>query len=297
MGVSIVRENRELLLDTAFVREGGRGEDPMNRWWGAEVRFGKGLDDLFGVDHNKQMAAAITNAAKELINSDEPIDVFMDDEDVRDDPVYQIVAHIHQTANNMLSDVQARYAEQREARRQDDDASGTAKKTAERLATTATEDDLSAGGTPTRTDIQHGEDPDTRAKAIASHLEQEGVPAEDAGVQAAQIVASELRFEFRPKQLSGYVMFEVRSVGGTLFVNLNINHPLYEFLQFLEQRDDEAAHTAAVAIRVLLLAWARMEDQTGPPRIIEVQDFAMRWGRQASDVLSRLGYSMEPEGA
>ena len=42
----------------------------MNRWWGCEVRFGSGCDDLFGVDHNKQVVVAFSNAAKELLNSE-----------------------------------------------------------------------------------------------------------------------------------------------------------------------------------------------------------------------------------
>ena len=35
---------------------------PENRWWGCEVRFGSGCDDLFGVDHNKQMVSYFSRA-------------------------------------------------------------------------------------------------------------------------------------------------------------------------------------------------------------------------------------------
>ena len=57
MGVSVVRENREILLENFFITEGGGGSLPQNRWWGCEVLFGSGCDDLFGVDHNKQMVS------------------------------------------------------------------------------------------------------------------------------------------------------------------------------------------------------------------------------------------------
>ena len=57
MGISVVRENREILLENFFITEGGGGSLPQNRWWGCEVRFGSGCDDLFGVDHNKQMVS------------------------------------------------------------------------------------------------------------------------------------------------------------------------------------------------------------------------------------------------
>ena len=38
MGVSVVRENREILLENFFITEGGGGSLPQNRWWGCEVR-------------------------------------------------------------------------------------------------------------------------------------------------------------------------------------------------------------------------------------------------------------------
>ena len=35
--------------------------DPRHRWYGCELRFGRGCDDLFGVDHSKQLAAAFAS--------------------------------------------------------------------------------------------------------------------------------------------------------------------------------------------------------------------------------------------
>ena len=37
IGVSVVREDREIVLEDAFLREGGSAENPQNRWWGCEV--------------------------------------------------------------------------------------------------------------------------------------------------------------------------------------------------------------------------------------------------------------------
>ena len=62
-GLSIVREGRELDLDTKWVRS----DDPRERWWGAEVSFGRGLDEIFGVTNNKQNAHALSDfAAKDF---------------------------------------------------------------------------------------------------------------------------------------------------------------------------------------------------------------------------------------
>ena len=65
-GISIVREDREITLEDFFVREGGGGAIPQNRWWGCEVRFTRAADDLFGVDHNKQQVSTFSETMKFL---------------------------------------------------------------------------------------------------------------------------------------------------------------------------------------------------------------------------------------
>ena len=52
LGVSVVRANRELNLDTNLLIS----YDPVERWWGAEIEFPPALDDIFGVSSNKQSA-------------------------------------------------------------------------------------------------------------------------------------------------------------------------------------------------------------------------------------------------
>ncbi len=54
IGISVVREDREIVLEDAFLREGGSADNPQNRWWGCEVCFRRACDELFGVDHNKR---------------------------------------------------------------------------------------------------------------------------------------------------------------------------------------------------------------------------------------------------
>jgi Histidine kinase-, DNA gyrase B-, and HSP90-like ATPase len=51
VGVSVVRADRELELDTSWVNR-----DLRERWWGAEIEFPPELDEVFGVTNNKQSA-------------------------------------------------------------------------------------------------------------------------------------------------------------------------------------------------------------------------------------------------
>ena len=52
VGVSLVRANRELLLDPSWANH----SDPRDRWWGCEISFSPDLDEVFGVVNNKQEA-------------------------------------------------------------------------------------------------------------------------------------------------------------------------------------------------------------------------------------------------
>src|SRR5262249_39582997 len=60
VGVSVVRAGRELELDQGWTSS----YDPRERWWGVEVSFEPGLDDLFGVSNNKQFARNFAEAAR-----------------------------------------------------------------------------------------------------------------------------------------------------------------------------------------------------------------------------------------
>lgn len=285
-GVSIVREDRELLLERSFVGAGARRDEPQHRWWGCEVRFTSGCDDLFGVDHNKQMAAAFSDVAQELAGSDRR------DDQLRfqlgaDPQIYDIVEDVRATTRNMRAEIAEMFRKRREALRQDGPT--TPEKEAEQRATQAVEDEVKTAGPQTETDRAREQKSDEeRTAELTLEFEQKGV--EEPERSAQEVVREGARFRIESDELSGSQMFSVRSRGGVLIVTLNVKHGLHEFVKFLESREgDEQAHRGAVAILTLFLAWARMEDQIErEDERIEVQDIAMRWGRQARDVLKQL---------
>ena len=297
MGVSVVRENREILVDNAFVREGGRGNIPMNRWWGCEVRFNEGCDDLFGIDHNKQLVATFTNAARELLNSEEDDTAVLSSLSMEDDPIYQIVADIRSETRTLLRDIGLMFDRRRKQRREVDEPGQPSydpspENEAAKLASDAVKDGLDEGSeTPTATDKDHEEAEPVRQEQIVDYLSGQGF--EDADTIAAALVRNDFRFDFKSVNGRAFEMFTCDSRGGVLFVNLNINHQLYEFIKFIEQEADvnenPVVWKAAVGLRTLLLAWSRMEDQIeSPEKTQEVQSIAADWGRQASMVLRQL---------
>ena len=296
MGVSIVRENREILVDNSFVREGGRGNIPMNRWWGCEVRFNQGCDDAFGIDHNKQMVVTFSNAARELLNSEfDDTSAILERLGATDDPVYRIVADIRDTTRSMLRDIELMFSRRRRVRRDESQKESSVEEEASRLATQSLEDRLNDKREPkTPTDLEYDEmDEQSRLEGLTEFLSNQGFEEEEAAQRAAELVRNNFRFSFNAADLDGFQMFSVKKSSATLFLELNINHELYEFLRFLEENaketDNPTARKAAIGIRTLLLTWGRMEDHIEDlQRRRDIQQIAYQWGQQASEVLRLL---------
>lgn len=297
MGVSVVRENREILLEHFFVTEGGGGSLPQNRWWGCEVRFGSGCDDLFGVDHNKQMVSYFSRAVGDMSEGEgESRQQTLDDLGVGENDVYAIASHIRSTVRTMMREIDRMFAARPgRAGPSTNGDGGSVEQTAVNLTTGVTRHSVEdEGSRPTQTDRDRAElDTEERTTQLAAHLVHEGLSEPQAQQQAARIVQNDDWFSIIPAQLSGSQMFSFVSRGGVLNMSLNIHHPIYGFLQVIEEEaaesGNEVARRAAVGILAMLLSWGRMEDDIDRDDIrLQVQDRAMHWGRMVSGVLSDL---------
>ena len=301
MGVSVVRENREILVENYFVREGGGNAIPQNRWWGCEIRFNSGADSLFGIDHNKQMVATLSRAFKDLYEGmDERAnpETVIQEIDAEDEPIYRIASDIRGTIRNMMGEIDQRFA-QRQPRPRPENPDGkqvTIEETAIEALTDATRQRLESQEEPqTSTDIERqqlGEE--ERIEAITQELMEEGQPQEQAEQIAAITVQRDRWYTITPSQVDGYRMFSVKGAGGVLNVRLNINNNIFELISQIdreaEENENEVARNAAIVIRAMILSWARMEDGTEDrDRRMELQGLSERWGRAVHHVLADLG--------
>ena len=299
IGISVIRENREIVLENYFIRGGARGggnSAPENRWWGCEVRFDRGCDDLFGVDHNKQMVSQFSRAVKDLFDSDSSDTELLDELDIEEDDanIHNIVSHIRNTTRAMLRELEQKLR-QRPAKASSGGGSKTPEEEAAQAASEVTEESIQTGEVkPTQTDMDRTTlSEEERIEAEATHLVEEGFERDEAEKIATELVRQKLNYNFEHSDLSGYQMFKVVSRGGILNVQLNINHAAYNFIRVIEdealQSGSEIARRAAVGIEVLLLAWARMEDEIEMhEKRIEFQDTGLSWGRMVHRVLSNL---------
>ncbi len=301
IGVSVVREEREIILDKSFMSEGGSSRDPRQRWWGCEVRFGRDADEFFGIDTKKQAVWKFTKAAQELASDDRPIAVVLDEMGVERDPIYELVFEIKNEIGNLMREINKMFG-QRTGESTEDRKHSPETKAAGSMSE-AIKDAIEAGE---EKETQTDEDrrtipPDEREEAIALELEESGRPPERAKELAMGLVQQEQGFVFDVGQVSGYSIFDVRSSKGILHLTLNMDHPVYDYLNVIEQDIRENADEnspefkAAVAIRLLLLCWARMEDQAATrEERMQIQDIAAKWGRHV-DRAVRHASSEDPE--
>ena len=296
IGVSVVREDREIVLEDAFLREGGSADNPQNRWWGCEVSFWRASDELFGLDHNKQMVANFTNAAKALARDDRPHHVILDELGLDDDLIYEIVGDIRDQTSAMMRQIRQMFSQRRPTLKPND-GKKTPETKATETATKADRDAIESGREqPTATDRKReNTPPEERMDGLTRQFEEQGQSSEQAAELARSLVEGDLSYQFNSIQLDGYQIFNVRSNQGILHINLNTDHPIYDLIRHIEGSIDEnvdendPAFQATVALRLLLSSWARMEDQThNRDERIRIQHTAIDWGRQVDKVISQL---------
>ena len=291
MGISVVRENREILLDDSLLNtEGGGRGLPQNRWWGCEVRFNEGCDDLFGIDHNKQMVSHFSRALKELSEPGLSDTQIRDETDANEGDIYEIAERIRRTIRRMMDEIHRKFAQRPGPDPHEPDRGETTNTPAEKaqsLATDAIEEGLrNQEIEKNQTDVLfETTEPAEKSRGIAEQLTQMGYSEEQAKIEAEATVRGGYRYKFANASMSGSFVFEVQtSQTGVLIVKLNINHPAYRYLQMLEEQatwgDNTDGATAAIGLRLMILALARMDDEFQDPKAKrDFQNTCYQWGR------------------
>ena len=285
-GISVVREGRELVRVVPMV---GR-HDERNRWWGCEIRFDSGLDSLFGVDHNKQMASHLTQII-DGFSDDVAADYYSGDDD--GNPWHQlvkIVRDVKDETSSMRREVENTLKQIRDISPGGGDGSVAPVDVSVGVATTASRRVEDEGEMDqTATDIVRAEmDDEAKVLQHTELLVSSGVDDEMAGHLARVMVERGDRYAFVSDNVPGSHMFSVKSRAGVIYVTLNIDHPAYEVLRELEEslldmEDPSNLSSACVALRLLLLSWASAEDHYhDADQRRRVQDMAGTWGKYAA---------------
>lgn len=292
VGVSIVRAGRELDLDPAW----SNPSEPRDRWWGVEIDFPPGLDEIFGVTNNKQAARNLSELAKvsidDLIEDGQTLgsarEVLEADEDPRW-PLLEIANHIKKNINSIRELIKAQTAGGKSAQNR---YQGTM--SPEVKATEATRKRIEVGQQGASDTQEQQQSPEVRKEEIKVELIEQGVTKNTAEDLAASTVGRGLKYTFAHASISGAAFFDVKSRGGAIIITLNTSHPAYEnLIEILEDEVDEANIETLKArlirardgLKLLLTAWARFEDEQPDRQRNRVQDARWDWGRMAREFL------------
>ena len=285
MGVSIVREGRELDLDTGWTNS----YDPTERWWGVEVEFPSTLDEIFGVTNNKQSATIFSHMAQFDWQSEaspgESLSEFRERIEAEGDPrslLLPIVDHIRR----QISEVRKRVKNQNIGRRGKNDRYD--KPSVADLATTKFKERAEQGHVTDADKEEFSED--NRQELEKDLVEDKHYPENIATEIANATLTRKRKVDFLTKAMDGYAFFNVEhKQGGLTAIVFNTNHPFFEQIigtldpELGDETDAdlmERVHNAADTLKLLFAAWARYEMEEIRKQK-ELFDMRQEWGKMA----------------
>ncbi len=282
-GISVVRAGRELELSRSFENS----YDPRERFWGVEVEFSPGLDDVFGVTNNKQAATNFLrrdladDAADEGMSPAAYQNMLESDQDPRM-PMYLVSKEI----DRLLAKMRSKIATMRERSRVQKKNAPTESK-AETVATQSVRRRRAHYGDTGKSDKQE-ELPETdRTSALSANLASDGIAVGTANEIAVDYVTKHIKFRFKNLDVPTDAFFDVNATGGVILITLNTRNPVHAKLfepMLAEELTSEIPYLTDVLH--LLAAWARMEDEASGPVLKRIQDMRSDWGRITREFFS-----------
>jgi hypothetical protein len=281
VGISLVRAGRELEMNMTFVSR----YDPRERWWGCEVNFEPGLDAVFGVTNTKQAATSFSRMDLEEDAKSEGMSAkeFTDHLNEQQDPrviVYQISNKIDKQLSIIRKQIDNMGLGTRTGGEAGDDAT-------ERIGTEAVNRRKKLIGKEGDSDKKESDPEAQRKEELAGVLvDVMNKTAEEAQVLAGEILDKKIKFIFEKAALAGSAFFDIKSTGGILVIVINTNHPASKHLfQLLDDPQDKSKMEVLQALKLILCAWARLEDEAPPAAKQAYEDARHDWGRAARDFI------------
>ena len=291
IGVSVMRAQRELTLSTSF----DISKDPRNRWWGISVEFGPEFDDVLGVTNNKQDAENLATVAKQTWE-----DVCLEDEThvqakerMKEEnyPQYvclEVASRVNKEISIAMKLIGKSTPGKKKGKKRHEDSP-------ERRGTEATKERIEDTGKKTENDeVEEELTKEEKMEKIRSFLENLEIDAGSVEETLGEIIASGLKYSINHAHMDNDAFFTVDSVGGAILITLNRNHVAFnELFSSLEtdtkdatpQQLDQLIMRAHSALMLMLISWARLEDEASGGMLVRLQDTRKDWGRIARDFL------------
>ncbi len=297
IGLSIVREGRELKLDKNWTMTTNNNRDPRHRWWGAEIEFGRELDEVFGVTNDKQNATALSEAYNDSFKDHRRFDPISNKNETEEEVKRRMMETEPKLYINICVATQIRaliknVVEKLPELKATSDDQETDIHAVEKVSTDRVKEQQKKGNKG-YSDTAETEPMEKRREELKQSLENMGTPQAEIDKIVENMITYEYKFCFVKANKPGVdAFFEVRPNAGVLIIYLNTAHPLYGELfssfDYMEsgekyspdQLKDMLSDTYK-AIKFMLTSWARMEDLALKDDKRYVTRSREEWGRQA----------------
>ncbi|MGL0954413.1 ATP-binding protein [Vibrio vulnificus] len=287
MGISVVRANRELELNTDF----NIAYNTLERWWGAEIHFEPALDKVFGVTNNKQAATAFKEILKSDVAQEEQISKGdVEDFLAEDDPAKLILLRISELISSRLRTIRKALNNQQEGTR-----------------TKRTEDDRLIPEIPGPNDDEIGrsdsadkdKSEEEKAKELQEEIEKDnpGLTEEEKRKLLKEALESDDKFIIVDAPIRGSdLLYDVTNPAGKIKLTINSEHPFYkEYISKLENNSE--SKEILDAIKLVFAAWALMEDRTQDDNLHEeLLEIRKNWGAKAKYMIKSYKSRVESTG-
>lgn len=284
MGISLVRANREIELNTDF----NISYNTLERWWGAEVHFEPALDKVFGVTNNKQAATAF----KEIFANDVALEEQISKGDVEkflaeDDPAKLILLTVSQEISSKLRTIRKALSDQQEGSRKlkDDD---------EKLVPaipSPTEDETGRSD-----EAEKDKSDEEKENELKEEIERDnpGLTEDEKRRLLKEALESDDKFIIVDAPIRGSdLLYDVTNPAGKIKLTINSEHPFYkEYISKLENNSE--SKVILDAIKLVFAAWALMEDRTQDEVLYEeLLEIRKNWGAKAKYMIKNYKSKLE----
>lgn len=323
VGISVMREDRELMTLPVLNAVG----DARVRWWGCEIKFTQDCDELFGVDHSKQLAARLQAVHRSVQRTpfqgrnraeNEEEQSARAEGDERRMILYELIKKIDRDTQEMMREIRRmRVSDPGPVPDPDPEDSVYDPEVEDEAGAEATQsvegaiEDGSTQANRSEQDYQIHSKEDLRTW-LSGDLADDGMDPEEARRLAAWAISKGVKFTVRHGAINGSSLFDVRNDHSVVRIVLNQAHPLWQILrkasgvepdfpnsdeEVIEGENEElSGREMLLAIYVLFCAWGRMvEDTRYSQRRNELANIAFDWGREAELMLTGLSRRWLPE--
>ena len=273
LGISIMRANRELCMDTNLCKM-----DDRERWWSVEMTFPNELDEIMGVSNDKQDVMHFTSLTRHFSRMRDNITSPEEDNDLPDHDLerdlYNMVKKISGRTNRMHKSIREMHK-------------------GNKLEPNFIDPDNS----PKITDEQENLPFDEKIKVLASILSRTR-DEKEAIIEAEQILKNKYHVKFEKYSLGSYHFFEIDLKGGIPIITVNTDHDAYKYLieplekiskEQIPNETVEIIDRASLALDLLFFAWANLENhEINPEKRKELSRIRFEWGEKLSELMKQL---------